>query len=119
MAAAQMDAPQPAGPRVWAAHMAQLPCGHHAFRPGIQPQPVITLWVRLHKESVLDALSWCFFYGCVTTPVFRNVRRSVQKCFVLSVSYGCCKDGVTASQGPNKEGCADYVAPASAVSKNT
>lgn len=35
---------------------------------------------------------------------------------VLSASYGCCQDGVTTSQGPNKEGCVEYVAPAPTVS---
>uniref|UniRef100_A0A671XHT3 Papilin, proteoglycan like sulfated glycoprotein n=1 Tax=Sparus aurata TaxID=8175 RepID=A0A671XHT3_SPAAU len=25
--------------------------------------------------------------------------------------YGCCRDGVTAAQGPNREGCVEYVAP--------
>lgn len=38
---------------------------------------------------------------------------------LLPVSYGCCRDGVTAAQGPNKEGCMEYVAPAPTVSKHT
>lgn len=38
--------------------------------------------------------------------------------FVLCVSYGCCQDGVTTAQGPNKEGCVEYVAPAPTVSKH-
>lgn len=25
--------------------------------------------------------------------------------------YQCCADGVTPAQGPNKEGCAEYVPP--------
>lgn len=37
---------------------------------------------------------------------------------VLCNSYGCCQDGVTAAQGPNKEGCVEYVAPAPTVSKH-
>lgn len=49
------------------------------------------------------------------------------KCFLVCnyslhvpcVSYGCCQDGVTDAQGPNKEGCVEYVAPATTVSKNT
>lgn len=36
---------------------------------------------------------------------------------VLCVSYGCCRDGVTAAQGPNKEGCSEYVAAEPTVSK--
>lgn len=69
MAAAQMDALQPGAPKVWAARRPQLPLlsSHPAFRPGIQFQPVITLWLRSHMESVLEPLFVCRFYGCFTT----------------------------------------------------
>lgn len=47
-------------------------------------------------------------YGCVVALT--------TICTVLSASYGCCQDGLTAAQGPNKEGCVEYVAPAPTVS---
>lgn len=56
---------------------------------------VVTLWLHQRGLDILTTVMWSL---------------------VLSASYGCCQDGVTASQGPNKEGCVEYVAPAPTVS---
>lgn len=75
------------------------------------------LHVQFHVFVLLHVFYFRVFYFLLKYLTCIPVHDSFLSCaLITSRRYGCCQDGVTQAQGPNKEGCPEYVPLVPAVS---